>query len=44
LYSISLPEGYKIEVQAEDTKNKTGYSHVTTVAENRKNYTTAQFE
>jgi hypothetical protein len=44
LYSISLPEGYKSEVIQENKKNKTGYSGVTTVAENRKNYSTAQFE
>ena len=40
LYSISLPEGYRSEVQAQ---NK-GHSHVTTVAENSRNYTTAEFE
>ena len=42
LYSISLPAGYKDEVQTQNN-NKTGYSHVTTVTENSRNYTTVEF-
>ena len=43
LYIISLPEGYKDEVQTQNN-NEIGHSHITTVAENRRNYTTAEFE
>ena len=45
MYTISLLEGYKDDKQQHDYINtKIGHSHVSTVTENRGNYTTAEFQ
>ena len=43
LYCVSLPEGYKEQVRQNDVLT-TKHSYVSSVTENRANYTTAEFE